>query len=270
MKNGVIALLLSAVLSLTVLAQQTTSTSTMQPAMSQGDTATGKGPLKNESHDFWDGDEPGLAWLVLHPFASKSYVRRHVQSVQGRVDELNELSAANSKMIQDVDSRSQQGIQLASSKANMADEHAIDATNKAQMASQTAASVHSHLTSTETVIGNIDQYNASTQTEIRFRRGQTALSKSAKEALDQVASQLKDQHGYIIEVQGFSAGQGQAAIANSRNMAAAVERYLVLNQEIPAYRIYVIGLGNVSDGNHTGGSRVEVSVLKNSLQQAAK
>ena len=70
------------------------------------------------------------------------------------------------------------------------------------------------------------------------------LSKQAKDALDEIAAQLKNQHGYVIEVQGFSSGQGQAAIANSRKMADSVVRYLVLNHEIPAYRIYVIGMGN--------------------------
>jgi outer membrane protein OmpA-like peptidoglycan-associated protein len=222
--------------------------------------------LQDEPHNFWDGDDPGLAWLVLHPFASKKYVRRHVQAVQDRVDELDGLSASNSKMIKDVDTRSQQGIQLASDKANMADQHATTAANNAQMAHQTADSLGTHLAGSETLVSNIDQYNSAAQTEIRFRPGQTALSKQAKDALDQVAMQLKDQHGYIIEVQGFSAGQGQAAIANSRMMASAVERYLVLNQEIPAYRIYVIGLGNTPGAKRTTGTRVEVSVLKNNLQ----
>ena len=68
-----------------------------------------------------------------------------------------------------------------------------------------------------------------------------------------------------LEVQGFSAGQGQAAIANSRSMADSVVRYLVLNHEIPSYRMYVLGLGNASAAEHAGGARVEISILKNDL-----
>ena len=60
-----------------------------------------------------------------------------------------------------------------------------------------------------------------------------AYSSDPKDALDQMAAQLMNQRGYIIEVQGFSSGQGQAAIANSRKMADSVARYLVLNYEIP-------------------------------------
>ena len=101
----------------------------------------------------------------------------------------------------------------------------------------------------ETVVGNIDQYKASNQTEIRFRPGQTMLSKNAKDALDTMASGVKGQRGYIIEVQGFSSGRGQTAIANSQKMAESVVRYLVLNHEIPVYRIYLVGMGNAPAPN---------------------
>ena len=138
---------------------------------------------------------------------------------------------------------------MASAKANEADQHAIDAGNKAPLANQTATQANTRLTTVEQVVGNIDQYKASTQTEIRFRPGQSVLSKNAKAALDEMATPLKDQRGYIIEVQGFSSGRGQAAIATSQKMADSVVRYLVLNHEIPVYRIFVVGMGNapVSD-----------------------
>ncbi|MGB6478846.1 MAG: OmpA family protein, partial [Candidatus Sulfotelmatobacter sp.] len=218
----------------------------------------------------WDGDEPSLTWLVLHPFASKQYVRRHVQPIQDRVNELDEITAESSRMIKDIDARAQHGIQLASEKASLADEHAQDAANKAQMAHQTVASLDTRIANDQTVVGSLDQYKSGAQTEIRFRPGQTVLSKQAKDALDELATQVKGQHGYIIEVQGFSAGRGQAAILNSKKMADSVERYLVLNQEVPAYRIYVIGMGNAAEGKHTVGTRIEVSLLKNDLEQTAK
>jgi outer membrane protein OmpA-like peptidoglycan-associated protein len=120
------------------------------------------------------------------------------------------------------------------------------------------------------VVGNIDQYKSEPQTELRFRPGQTVLSKQAKDALDELAAQLKDQRGYIIEVQGFSSGRGQAAILNSRKMADLVQRYLVLNHEIPTYRIYVIGMGNAAESQGTSGTRVGISLLKNDVDRLAK
>jgi outer membrane protein OmpA-like peptidoglycan-associated protein len=257
--------LLSSALALPALAQQTTSTapasSTDQSTSTAG--ASGKQPLQYDTHQGF--------WGKVNPFARKKYVQRQVQPVQDRVNELDELTASNTKMIKDVDSRAQQGIQMASAKADQADQHATDAGNKAQTAQQTAEQANTRLTSVEQVVGNIDQYKPTTQTEIRFRPGQSVLSKKAKDALDEMATPLKDQRGYIVEVQGFSSGHGQAAIATSQKMADSVVRYLVLNHEIPVYRMYVVGMGNApaaeGEAKHATGGRVEISLLKNDLEQ---
>jgi outer membrane protein OmpA-like peptidoglycan-associated protein len=164
---------------------------------------------------------------------------------------------------------------MASAKANEADQHAVDAGNRAQLAHQTATQAGQRLQTVEQVVGKIDEYQPSTQTEIRFRSGQTALSKNAKTALDEMAQNLKDQKGYIVEVQGFAPGRGQGSIQTSQAMADSVVRYLVLNHEIPVYRIFVLGMGNapVQDANGkktTRGGHVEVTLLKNGVDQLAQ
>ncbi len=222
-------------------------------------------PLQYESHEGF--------WGHLNPFARKKYVKKQLDPVRGRVNELDELTAQNAKMIKDVDSRAQEGIRVASAKANEADMHAVDAGNRAQQANQTAQQASTRLNTVEQVVGNIDQYQPVTQTEIRFRSGQSMLSKKAKEALDDMATPLKNQKGYIIEVQGFSPGRGQAAIQNSQLMAQAVVRYLVLEHEIPVYRIYTVGMGSAAvqattageRPKPTRGGRVEVSLMKNGV-----
>jgi len=277
-----LALLLSTVIALPALAQQTNAGSGAPPAASAsktpgspGVTASGE-PLQTTRADFWDGDEPGLAALILHPFASKDYVRRQTVPIRDRVNELEEITAGHANAIKDVDTRAQQGIQLASKKTDESDQHALEASNKAQLAQQTASAANTHFSRVETVVGNIDQYKAGAQTVLRFRPGQSVLSKDAKDALDEMATRLKDQHGYVIEVRGFSSGRGQAAIAASRKMADSVVRYLVLNHEIPAYRLYVVGMGNAPATGETGtaakrtsSSRIEISVLKNGVDQLA-
>ncbi len=278
MKNSTfVALLLSTLIALPTFAQ-TNSNAGAQPAAT-GEQASpqaqpaeaGKEPAQPASRqDFWDGDEPSAAALIFHPFASKEYVRRHLQTIQDRVNELDEITASHRKLIREVDARAQQGIQLASAKADLGNEHALDAANRAQVANQMATAADTRVAAVETVVGSVDRYKSSAQTEIRFRPGQTVLSKQAKDALDEMALQLKNQRGYIVEVQGYSSGQGQAAIANSRKMADSVVRYLVLNHEVPAYRIYVVGMGNAPAAKSTSRSRVEISLLKNDLEQTAK
>jgi outer membrane protein OmpA-like peptidoglycan-associated protein len=271
-----VSLPLAAVLAFPAFARTSSSSTQDQssaPAASQTTqstdsmTGTGKQPLQAPAREGF--------WGRVNPFARKSYVKRQTDPIRDRVNELDDLTAANGKAIKDVDSRAQAGIKMASDKANDADQHAIDAGNKATMAQQSAQQATTRIQTVETVVGNIDQYKASNQTEIRFRPGQTVLSKNAKDALDEMAGGVKGQRGYIIEVQGFSSGKGQTAITNSQKMAESVVRYMVLNNEIPVYRIYLVGMGNApvasADDNgktkHMSGGRVEISLLKNDLEQ---
>ena len=266
-----IALPLAVVLAVPALAQTTSSTTSQPAATSASSTdtsnATGKAPLAPPSREGF--------WGRVNPFARKSYVKRQTEPIRDRVNELDELTDANSKAIKDTDSRAQAGIKMASDKANEADQHAIDAGNKATMAEQSAQQVNTRVQTVETVVSNIDQYKASNQTEILFRPGQTVLSKNAKDALDTMADGVKGQRGYIIEVQGFSSGKGQTAITTSQKMAESVVRYLVLNHDIPVYRIYLVGMGNAptptadetAKTKRIHGGRVEISLLKNDLEQ---
>jgi outer membrane protein OmpA-like peptidoglycan-associated protein len=268
-----ITLPLAAVLAFPAFAQmsaqdQTSQTQATSPATTQStDTGTGKQPLQAPAREGF--------WGRVNPFARKNYVKRQTDPIRDRVNELDDLTAANGKAIKDTDARAQAGIKMASDKANEADQHAIDAANKATVAQQSAQQATTRIQTVETVVGNIDQYKASNQTEIRFRPGQTVLSKNAKDALDEMANTVKGQRGYIIEVQGFSSGKGQIAISNSQKMAESVVRYMVLNHEIPVYRIYLVGMGNApvagtdadAKTKHISGGRVEISLLKNDLEQ---
>src|SRR2546429_1060732 len=131
MNRPVVALFVACLLSLPALAQQQPASSTPSdqsqaastPSTNSGDSATGKAPLQYESRQGF--------WRKGNPFARKKYVQRQTQPIRDRVNELHELTSANSKMIKDVDSRATQGIQMASTKANEADQHAVDAGNKA-------------------------------------------------------------------------------------------------------------------------------------------
>src|SRR5713226_6449542 len=140
MKNrAVVALFIAFLLALPALAQTAASTApdTSAPAAAT-DNATGKAPLTYESHEGF--------WGKVNPFARKKYVQRQTQPIRDRVNELDELTAANAKMIKDTDARAQAGIQMASAKASEADQHAVDAGNKATSAQQTGTQANNRLT----------------------------------------------------------------------------------------------------------------------------
>jgi outer membrane protein OmpA-like peptidoglycan-associated protein len=276
MKNRFLfALPLVATLALPVVAQQSSSTPDQQPA-AQSQMATDPNspmsnpdkqlePLKPDTHEGF--------WGHMNPFARKKYVQRQLAPVRDRANELDELTANNSRMLKDVDSRATAGIQRADAHAGLADQHAVDAANRAQTANETAQQASTHLQSVSQVVQNLDQYQSENQVEIRFRPGAATLSKNAKDALDQLAETMKDQKGYVVEVQGFTPGRGTASIQQSQHLADSVVRYLVINHQIPVYRIYELGLGNAkmqtasddSTAKSAHGSRVEVTLLKNGV-----
>ena len=247
----------------TVNPQQNMQSQQPSQDASAANGATGKEPLKVETREGF--------WGHLNPFARKKYVQRQLGPVRDRVNELDELTANNTKMIKDVDARATEGIRVATLKADTADQHAVDAGNRANLAQQTATQATQHLGTVESAVNNIDQYKTATEVEIRFRPGQTVLSKRAKDALDEIADAANGQKGYIIEVQGFSSGSGSAAVENSQRMAQSVVRYFVINHEVPVFRVYTVGMGNAKvtaeDGTvrRTRGGRVEVRLMKNGI-----
>jgi len=268
------ALLLSIVIALPGFTQ-TSPNSGAQPAATgaaaQTEDVPRLDPLLPPDTDFWEGKEPNLKNLITQPITTKGYVRRLTTPIQDRLNELNELTNANKSMIKDVDARAQRGIQLASERVTEADQHATDATNKAQAANLATDQLTTRVSSAEQSVGALSQFKEGAQTEIRFRPGESVLSKQAKDALDQMASPLRDQRGYVVEVRSYAPGRGQAAIASSQKMADAVVRYLVLNHQVPLFRIHVLSMGNPpvaqdsTTARRTGGGRVEISLLQNEL-----
>jgi outer membrane protein OmpA-like peptidoglycan-associated protein len=204
----------------------------------------------------------------MNPFARKRWVNRQTDPIKDRLNELDQLQARNANQIKDVDTRAQAGIHQAQSTADQASQTAVTANNTANQANQTAQQASTETTRLNTTVANLDHFQKVNDTEIHFRPGQTVLNEKAKDALDQIASQVRGQRGYVLEIKGFSHSSGQAGIRNSQHMADAVVRYLAAH-DVPVYRIYRVAMGNASAGsdsdNTPRGSVVTVSVLQNSL-----
>ena len=208
-------------------------------------------------------------WGKMNPLARKKWVNRQVAPVKDRLNELDQLTAKNANDIKDVDSRAQAGIHQAQSTADAANQQAQQASTQAGQAQQLAQQANTQTSQLNTTVTNLDQYQQITDTELHFRSTQTALNAKAKEALDQVATQLEGQKGYIVEVQGYSHARGQVGIQKSQDMADAVVRYLVVDHHVPVYRIYRLAMGNAPREETTesgkSGTVVHVTLMHNSL-----
>jgi outer membrane protein OmpA-like peptidoglycan-associated protein len=218
--------------------QSTPAATQSTPSASQSTTdpndtttyATGK-PLQNQSKEGF--------WGHMNPFARKKWVARTVDPIRDRTNELDQLQAKNANDIKDVDSRATAGINKAMMAANTADQHAADAANRANTAQTTATGASTRTDQLNGTVSNLDQYSQVTSTDVKFAAGRTALGPEGKSTLDDMATKLSAEKGYIIEVQGYS----KHGVATSQAMADSVVRYLVTEHQVPLYRIYRTGLG---------------------------
>ena len=192
--------------------------------------ATGK-PLEMQSKEGF--------WGHVNPFARKKWVNRQITPIKDRTNELDQLQAKNRNDIHDVDSRAQAGIGRANSAASLADQHAQDAANRANTANTLAGSASSKTDALHGTVSNLDQYQEVSSATVPFAAGRTTLGKTAKADLDDLATKLANEKGYIVEVQGYS----RSGVQTSQSMADAVVRYLVTEHQVPVFRIYRSGLG---------------------------
>jgi outer membrane protein OmpA-like peptidoglycan-associated protein len=221
-----------------------------------GSYATGK-PLETQSKEGF--------WGHMNPLARKKWVHRQIDPIKDRTNELDQLQSKNANDIKDVDSRSQAGINKAMTAANTADAHAQDAANRANAANTLAGNASDRTTALNGTVSNLDQYQEVSAASVKFASGRTTLGPKAKADLDEVATKLATEKGYIVEVQGYSRG----GVNTSQAMADSVVRYLVTEHQVPIYRIYRTGMGKqtaqVADGEKPLTNGVRVSVLHNSL-----
>ena len=241
--------------------QPTTGASAASGSMNPDNSATyatGK-PLENSNHEGF--------WGHVNPLARKKWVHRQIDPIKDRTNELDQLQAKNANDIRDVDSRATAGISKAMTAAQTADAHAASAATRADQANSVAVAADGKTTALNGTVSNLDQYSKVTGTDVKFLKGHTALTTQQKASLDDVATSLANEKGYIVEVQGYS----RAGVASSQAMADSVVRYLVTAHQVPVYRIYRTGLGNVKQTANAGTDEapitngVRVTVLHNSL-----
>ena len=204
--------------------------------------------------------------------SSKNYVRQQTTPLINKTNELDDLTAKNSRDIKDVDQRAQAGIQAAQARAEEIDRKALAAgsdADKAQLAANGATQRVDTLTNT---VINLDSYRPVVETSVHFAFNKDNLTKKAREAIDELATSVANTKGYIITVEGGcdSVGSQDYNYDLSQRRANSVIQYLASEKNIPAHKIYVIGLGKdkpVESNKTTEGRaknrRVDIRLMTN-------
>jgi OmpA-OmpF porin, OOP family len=202
-----------------------------------------------------------VSMAALVGCASKNYVRQETTPLINKTNELDDLTAKNSKDIKDVDTRAQAGIQQVQTSAAAADQKAQAAGQQADQAQTSANNAVHRVDSLQNAVANLDNYKVVTETAVHFGFNKDNLTKDAKASLDQLANDVTNTKGYILTVEGAtdSVGDSEYNYGLSQRRADAVIQYLASERNIPAYKIYVIGLGKDKpvDSNKTAAGRAK-------------
>ncbi len=209
--------------------------------------------------------------------ASKNYVRQETTPLINKTNELDDLTAKNTNAIKDVDARAQAGIQQVTAKAAEVDQKAQAAAAQAGQAQTQADNAVHRVDSLQNTVANLDNYRVVTETAVHFGFNKDNLTKSEKEALDQLATSIAGAKGYIITVEGGtdSVGSADYNYALSERRADSVIQYLASKHSVPAHKIYLVGLGkdkpvesNKTRDGRAKNRRVDVRLMTNSVDGA--
>src|SRR5205807_6230550 len=91
--------------------------------------------------------------------ASKNYVKQQTTPLINKTNELDDLTAKNSRDIKDVDARAQAGIQAVNAKATEVDQKAQAAGQNAASAQQTADAANTRVGVLTNTVVNLDNYH---------------------------------------------------------------------------------------------------------------
>jgi outer membrane protein OmpA-like peptidoglycan-associated protein len=194
-------------------------------------------------------------------------VETRVTTTEGRMDTAENRMTAAEQNAQRLSGQ----LEELSAVANTARGGAKAAQETADQALTAAKAASAEIMATNDRISQIDNYEARHNVAVNFKVNSAVLSDEAKAALDEIATQAKNEKGYLIQVTGYASADGSEAKnrALSERRAEAVKRYLAETHDIPLHRmINPFGYGElkpVAENDTREGRkqnrRVEVAIL---------
>jgi OmpA-OmpF porin, OOP family len=204
---------------------------------------------------------------------TKNYVKQQTTPLINKTNELDDLTAKNSRDIKDVDARAQAGIAAVNAKTDEVEQKTATASQNATSAQQVADAANGRVTVLTNTVANLDNYKPVAETSVKFGFNKDNLTAESKAALDQMAGNIASTKGYIITLEGGtdSVGSSEYNYDLSQRRANSVIQYLASKYNVPAHKMYVIGLGKDKpvDSNKTkegraDNRRVDVRLMTNS------
>src|SRR5258705_5397095 len=100
--------------------------------------------------------------------SSKNYVRQQTTPLINKTNELDDMTAKNSKDIKDVDARAQAGIQTVNAKTADVEQKAQAAGQSASSAQQMADAANNRVGVLTNTVANLDNYRPVAETSVKL------------------------------------------------------------------------------------------------------
>jgi len=192
--------------------------------------------------------------------ASKKFVRTEVGGVNQKVDTLSttveqtqERTRQNETRIGQVDQKAEAAGTSAAAAGRSATEARTAADAAAARANAVGQEAKNDVAAANTHINTVEEANRKllytvtlSEDQGNFKFGKTLLPDEAKAKLDEVVGKVKDmKQNIFIEVEGHTDNVGSSVTNQSLGLerAAAVQRYLYEQHQIPLHKINVISYG---------------------------
>jgi outer membrane protein OmpA-like peptidoglycan-associated protein len=158
---------------------------------------------------------------------------------------LDDETAKNTNEIKEVDARVQQSLEVKSSHNGQVAYQGYSAVQQAAEAQQTAEDAARRVANLSSAIANYDDYQVVNQVSIHFDLGKYSLDTESEQTLDDLGSQFSNAQNYIITIEGGtdSLGNPEHNYDLSSRRAEMVRQYLTAKYNLPAFKIYTIGVG---------------------------
>ena len=210
-----------------------------------------------------------VAVLIGNACATKKYVRNRVNEratpLESRTGELEETSRRSTQDI----GRLGRDVEDVRQRTDRAQSQADRAASSAEQANTRVTGVEQ---SVSDLRSNLDKYTVQKTVTVQFQAGKSELSPEATASLDELASQIKDRNGFLLEIEGFASSEGKADLNErlSQARSEAVKKYMAEHHNVPLFRMSLIGMGtsrpvapNETREGREQNRRVQVRLLTN-------
>ena len=218
-----------------------------------------------------------LSCLLLLVFlniscTTKKYVNLQIIPIIDKVNSLDQRAAANSHDLAATSEHLDQTIAALNSTIADADSRLASARQRADEAIQSVTSATARTDSVVNTIKNADNLQSVRNVSVQFAVEGDQLDQKATEVVDDIANRVPGKGTYVLTLKGNTDAEGphEYNYELSKRRAMAVAAYLATRFQVPAYRIFVVGLGPdqpVAENNTRSGRsrnrRVDITLFTN-------